>query len=61
MIRGLLKVEGSGMEVVRSIYNCGESPNQGAIQSQGNKYLDSSFPELTKIVKAFVINGSSEL
>mmetsp|Transcript_3707 Transcript_3707/g.4616 ORF Transcript_3707/g.4616 Transcript_3707/m.4616 type:complete len:195 (+) Transcript_3707:55-639(+) len=49
------EVEGDGMSVVKKIYNCGESPNQGQIQSQGNKYLDSSFPKLSKIVHAQVI------
>mmetsp|Transcript_359 Transcript_359/g.382 ORF Transcript_359/g.382 Transcript_359/m.382 type:complete len:195 (+) Transcript_359:140-724(+) len=49
------EVEGDGMSVVKKIYNCGESPNQGQIQSEGNKYLDSSFPKLSKIVHARVI------
>ena len=50
------EVEGDGMDVVKQIYNCGEKPNQGSIQSQGNSYLDQSFPELSKIVKATVID-----
>ena len=49
------EVEGNGMDVVRRIYNCGESPNQGQIQAQGNSYLDKSFPSLSKIVSATVI------
>jgi len=49
------EVEGDGMSVVKEIYNCGEKPNQGTIQSQGNAYLDKSFPELSKIVKATVL------
>ena len=50
------EVEGDGMDVVKQIYNCGEKPNQGSIQSQGNSYLDKSFPELSKIVKATLID-----
>ena len=50
------EVEGDGMDVVKQIYNCGEKPNQGSVQSQGNAYLDQSFPELSKIVKATVID-----
>merc|ERR1712113_492780 len=49
------EVEGDGMKVVKKIYNCGESPNQGEIQSKGNAYLDSKFPKLSKVVKAFVL------
>merc|ERR1740130_34361 len=49
------EVEGNGMDVVRKIFNCGEGPNQGQIQSQGNKYLDKEFPLLSKIVKATVL------
>jgi len=50
------EIEGDGMDVVKQIYNCGEKPNQGSIQSQGNSYLDQSFPELSKIVKASVLD-----
>merc|ERR1719253_2211634 len=50
------KVEGNGMEVVKKIYDCGEKPNQGQIQSEGNKYLDKAFPKLSKIIKARVIS-----
>jgi len=49
------EVEGDGMEVVKKIYNCGEKPNQGKIQSEGNAYLDKSFPELSKVVKATLV------
>jgi len=49
------EVEGNGMEVVKQIYNCGEKPNQGSIQSMGNKYLDKDFPDLSRIVRARVI------
>eukprot|EP00440_Ansanella_granifera_P064658 gb/GFBE01070106.1/.p1 GENE.gb/GFBE01070106.1/~~gb/GFBE01070106.1/.p1 ORF type:complete len:129 (+),score=39.09 gb/GFBE01070106.1/:1-387(+) len=37
-----------GMDVVNKIQSkYGESPNQGLIQSQGNQYLKSKFPELS--------------
>jgi hypothetical protein len=49
------QVEGDGMSVVRQIFNCGESPNQGAIQAQGNAYLDEKFPKLSKIVRATIV------
>jgi cyclophilin family peptidyl-prolyl cis-trans isomerase len=49
------EVEGSGMDVVKKIYNIGEKPNQGQIQSMGNSYLDKNFPELSKIVRARII------
>ena len=50
------EVEDGGMTAVKSIYNCGEKPNQGQIQSQGNEYLDSQFKELSKITKAYVLD-----
>merc|ERR1712113_748560 len=46
------EVEGDGMKVVKKVYNCGESPNQGEIQSKGNAYLDSKFPDLSKVKTA---------
>ena len=49
------KVEAGGMEVVKKIYNCGEKPQQGSIQSQGNAYLDKQFPDLSRIVTATII------
>ena len=55
------EVEGDGMAIVRKIYNCGERPQQGAIQSQGNTYLDAKFPELSKIVSATIIPDAEEL
>ena len=54
------EVVGKGMDVVRKIYNCGEKPNQGQIQSAGNSYLDKSFPDLSKIVTARVVEPSKE-
>merc|ERR1711948_238367 len=53
------EVEGDGMKVVRDIYACGEKPDQGMIVKQGNAYLDSKFPELSKIRQAYIINASS--
>merc|ERR1719460_2444397 len=54
------EVEDNGMEIVKKIYNCGEKPNQGQIQSQGNAYLDKEFPKLSKIITARII-GTDEL
>ncbi len=43
----------SGMEAVDGFYNqYGEGPNQGQIKSQGNKYLEASFPLLDSIKTA---------
>jgi cyclophilin family peptidyl-prolyl cis-trans isomerase len=55
------EVEAGGMEVVKKIYNCGERPQQGQIQAKGNTYLDSAFPELSKIVSAVIIGDQEEL
>eukprot|EP00933_Yihiella_yeosuensis_P044761 TRINITY_DN40023_c0_g1_i1.p1 TRINITY_DN40023_c0_g1~~TRINITY_DN40023_c0_g1_i1.p1 ORF type:complete len:218 (+),score=55.65 TRINITY_DN40023_c0_g1_i1:61-654(+) len=49
------EVEGNGMEVVRKIYNIGEKPNQGDIQSHGNSYLDGNFPELSHLKRVRII------
>jgi cyclophilin family peptidyl-prolyl cis-trans isomerase len=50
------EVEGDGMSVVRKIFNCGEKPNQGEIQSKGNAYLDASFANLSKIVNVELLD-----
>ena len=45
----------SGMEVVDKIHSgYGESPNQGRIQGQGNKYLKATFPDLDYILSASI-------
>lgn len=54
------EVEGDGMAVVKKIYNCGERPNQGSIQSQGNAYLDKDFPDLSQITRAYVLDEKDE-
>jgi peptidyl-prolyl cis-trans isomerase A (cyclophilin A) len=47
-----------GMDVVEKIYSgYGERPNQGAIQSKGNKYLNSDFPKLDGIKKAMFVEA----
>merc|ERR1712060_114247 len=49
------EVEGAGMKVVKKIFNCGEKPHQGLIQSRGNAYLDQDFPNLSQIITARVV------
>ena len=50
-----------GMQNVDSIYSgYGERPNQGAIESRGNEYLNSSFPDLDYVSKATIIEESLE-
>ena len=55
------EVEGNGMDVMRRVHNCGEKPNQGQIKSSGNAYLDSSFPNLSKIVRVTIQPLGDEL
>ena len=43
------------MTVARNIFNCGEKPNQGQIQMEGNAYLNKDFPELTYIKSAAIV------
>lgn len=54
------EVKGGGMKVVKNIYNCGEKPNQGNIQSQGNKYLDESYKYLSQIIRARIVSDSAK-
>ena len=45
----------TGMDVVEKITSqYGEKPNQGAIQSQGNAYLNKDFPKLDYVKKATI-------
>jgi peptidyl-prolyl cis-trans isomerase A (cyclophilin A) len=45
-----------GMDVVDKINSSyGESPNQGAIQNQGNAYLDQKFPQLDGVTHAEIV------
>ena len=54
----------SGMDVVDTIYKIGEGapsgkgPSQGQINRRGNEYLDSEYPQLTKIISARVVEKS---
>ncbi len=48
-----------GMDVVDKINaKHGERPNQGAIQEQGNAYLNKQFPDLDSIKKATIVENS---
>ncbi|MGA7913752.1 MAG: peptidylprolyl isomerase [Candidatus Acidiferrales bacterium] len=45
----------SGMDVVQKIYSgYGESPDQGAITTEGKAYLDKNFPKLDHIISATI-------
>merc|ERR1712025_392140 len=51
------EVEGDGMEVFKNIHNVGTKPNQGQIQGKGNEYLDSSFPDLSMVISARIVES----
>jgi len=55
------EVEGAGMDIVKQIFNCGEKPNQGSIQSSGNSYLDRDHPKLSKIVRAVELTDDAKV
>ncbi len=45
-----------GMDIVDKFYKgYGEAPDQGAIQSRGNAYLDAKFPQLDQITHAEIV------
>jgi len=49
------KVTNKGMDVVRKLhYGYAEKPNQSEIMSQGNAYLNESFPKLDYVIKATI-------
>ena len=51
----------AGMDVVDRIYKIGEKPNQGQIQSSGNKYLKREFPMLSYISGAAIVDAPEDL
>lgn len=53
------EVEGDGMDLVRTVFDCREKPNQVNIMNSGNAYLDESFPQLSQIRQAQVIEDLS--
>ena len=50
-----------GMDIVDKIYSGhGETPDQGRIQSEGNKYLKLQFPRLSYIKSAKIVGAAPE-
>ena len=61
------QVKGSGMKVVDKIFSgygegapSGNGPEQGRIQSEGNKYLKKDFPRLTWIKSATLVDADGK-
>merc|ERR1712086_500960 len=57
------KIKGDGMTVVDKIYQgygegapSGKGPEQGRIQSEGNKYLKRSFPNLSYVIGTRILD-----
>ena len=49
------------MDIVDKIYSGhGETPDQGRIQSEGNKYLKLQFPRLSYIKSAKILGAAPE-
>jgi len=49
-----------GMDVVKNMYSgYGESPDQSRIQTEGNKYLQSSYPKLTSFASTSIVGGAA--
>ena len=55
------KIIKDGMKIVDRIYQIGEKPSQGEIQSKGNKYLKTKFPQLTYIESIEMVTTAAEL
>ena len=50
-----------GLDVVDKLYSgYGESPEQGTIQQQGNKYLEARFPKLDFIKTARIVTADAK-
>ena len=63
----VVETKGGGMKVVDQIYTGygegapgGKGPSQGKVQSEGNAYLKSDFPELDYILSARICNNDCE-
>ena len=42
-------LEAGGLAVARAVYDCGDAPEQHLIELRGNTYLDSRFPQLSRV------------
>ena len=52
-------LEAGGLAVARAVYDCGDDPEQHLIELRGNTYLDSRFPQLSRVVRARVVSSLS--